>query len=266
MDKKFLLEPRNIEEISLKELRVLIDYSNRSIIDSIKSRSRLKRNDYIYDKKAIGKSFSLLDYAIMKKEEYYASIGRYMDSAEFPIKDVKIPEDSPFYGKSLKNKNFMIKMEVPCLTEFYKGCVIDKFCSNGNNEGMFGQITDLDVSILELINQRINIGRYVAERKIKEDKAEAIKEILKSYNPQKKNMLRKLLSCKQRESDVLTRTKEYATGLFVSNQTNPREVKSLENKIENLFSSIISKTINLEIDHLVKIAFLNKNTEKNLGI
>lgn len=232
--------------MELGELRELIDYLSKNVINSVHERSKLKRNDYLYSPISIDKKSSFLEYALHKKEAYYASIGRYMHNLEFSITSEEPSEDSIFKGLSLKDKKIAVDIDVPDLLIKYEEKVIKPFCKEGEDNGRAGQIVDIDTNVLQNLHRRIQIGRYVADKKIK--KNGELKELLENYSQENDKKIIDMLIVKKREDDVILDAQKYSREKFSSSFKE----EDLDLSIKNLFRYIIDTTLDLEIKYLKK--------------
>lgn len=157
---------------SLGELRVKLDQMGEKITSRLKDRTRFPQNPSVYEPGGVeidgGENVSFLQYAVRGLEDYHAKLGRFKFPDQFPISDALLTEPvvkREVGESSLQSVNFSIASE---LFPFYTG-LIAKYCEEGNNPDTHGETVYVDADLLELMNERVNIGRYVAETKAQSD-------------------------------------------------------------------------------------------------
>ena len=167
------MENKEHNMVPLDSLRSKLGKMTERIIFRLEDRSGFPFNPPEYEPGAItivGKSnTSFLEFAIQGMEEYHVSLGRYEYPDQFPImrslppptmarRLVGIPA-LPYVGINLKDK----------LLPFYRDIVLPQLCELKDDPDTYGETVYLDADVLELLNERINVGRYVARAKVEED-------------------------------------------------------------------------------------------------
>jgi len=156
---------------TLSERRIRIDQMNERILSGLKDRSRFRLNPAVYETNGVMiygmHGISLFRYAVKGLEEYQKSLGRF----QFPDQQPLIIERSgtPHVKKSVPDecRPFDISLE-PQMTEFYLS-ILPRLCEHDNDPETYGETAYVDAGILYCMNDRINIGRHVAESKLVEN-------------------------------------------------------------------------------------------------
>jgi chorismate mutase len=158
--------------IELSELRLRLDQMTDRILSRLKDRSRFPLNGPAYRSDALpirGRAgISFLEFALEGLEAYHASLGRYAYPDQHPVFSPRRP-DSPVarvVGKpSLPEVQISIKDD---LLAFYQQ-LLPRLCAPGDDPDSYGETVYIDADLLQLLNERINVGRYVAQAKIDSD-------------------------------------------------------------------------------------------------
>lgn len=157
---------------NLGELRIKLDQMTERITSRLKDRSRFPQNATIYESNAIEihgrQDVSFFQFAIEGLEAYHASLGRFRYPDQFPVSGAKLQESSverKVGESSLQEVNFSVASK---LIPFYTGLIV-KYCEAGDNPDTYGETAYIDADLVEIMNERINIGRYVAETKGRSD-------------------------------------------------------------------------------------------------
>ncbi|HEX2173178.1 MAG TPA: chorismate mutase, partial [Dehalococcoidia bacterium] len=97
---------------------------------------------------------------------YHASLGRYDYPDQFPVFSSHLPE-APVARTvgtpSLPRLQISIKDD---LLSFYLRELLPRLCAPGNDADTYGETVYVDADLLQLIHERINVGRYVAQAKL----------------------------------------------------------------------------------------------------
>lgn len=206
MNEVFFEQKRNLEEYGLEDLRVLIDGITRTLLKGIRARSDYFLNPVLYEKGRFdftsGKSF--LEYALQKKEDYYEAIGRFVHDLEF--RTTEPSANSPFGEIPIKKAN-QPNVRLDGLMDFYIAA-LHNFSVPGDNVGERGHIVDIDCDNIMALNRRINIGRYVAERKLRENR-ELYRALVMDPTPINQVKLLKAFTRVDRENIVKERAMEF---------------------------------------------------------
>jgi chorismate mutase len=225
--------------LELSEIRIRLDQMTERIVSRLKDRSRFPRNHAVYRPDGLpiaGRSgISFLEYAIEGLETYHASLGRwaYPDQfallgaagAESPVSRAVNPGDAP-------------RVEIaigPALFAFYPK-LLDELCREGEDPGTFGETVYVDADLLQLLHERINIGRNVAVAKLQRE-------------PHLREMA---FDTPKLEEALKDRAREAALLQTVENTAARYEVDPLATC--HLFEWVIDQTLALEVAFLQRTA------------
>ena len=158
--------------IDLGELRVRLDQMTERIASRLKDRSRFPLNEAVYRVGAIpiaGRSgISFLQFSLEGLEAYHASLGRYAYPDQYPVLGRDLPP-SPVARvvtqPGVSRRTISIGDD---LIAFYLE-MLPRLCKAGDDPNTYGETVYVDADLLQLINERINVGRYVAEAKVASD-------------------------------------------------------------------------------------------------
>lgn len=232
-------------ELVLNKLRIKLDQMAERIISRLKDRSRYKLNKKVYQKDAIKiknhHGISFFEFALLGLEKYHASLGRYKFPDQYPIFSYHFPSQTK--RKVPLSPIAKVKIDLSKdIINYYLGS-LKKFCPFGDDPGTYGETVYCDTDLCELLNERINLGRYVAHSKLQ--KGLFLKDI-----KSKKELEQRLRNLK-REREVIVKARKIA-----QRYNFPSKVA------EEYFCWIIQKTTEVEIDYLIKtnpqISFLSK--------
>ncbi len=231
---------------NLKELRIKLDQMTERIISRLKDRLRYKLNNKVYQKNKIliknRGGISFFEFALEGLEKYHASLGRYKFPDQFPI-------FSRYFFCQVKRKtpiSSIAKVKINSgreIINFYLNS-LKEFCIKGNDHLTYGETVYCDADIIELLNERINLGRYIAQVKLKKNPL-----LLKIKNFKKLETGLRNLS---REKEVLEKAKNTAL-----------RYKFPQKIAEKYFYWIIRKTIEVEIEYLKKAAKQGEKYKKH---
>ncbi len=224
--------------IELGELRVRLDQMTERIVSRFKDRSRFPLNEPVYRPGGVqihGRSgTSLLQFAIEGLEAYHASLGRYDDPDQYPLSGLNLPPSSaervvtpaPLPRLSINSSEGLIS--------FYQD-LLSRYCAPEDNPNTYGQTVYIDADLLQLIHERVNIGRYVAEVKSRSDPT-----VLQSRDNH--DLLLSKLKDTAREESLVSRARQVAQAY----ELNPELA-------EQAFRWMIDKTLDIEIAYIQKI-------------
>lgn len=167
------MENKELKVVQLDALRSRLGKMTDRIIFRLQDRSGFPLNPSVYKPGAVpilGRSnVSFLEFATEGLEVYHASLGRYEYPDQHPIISSVLPvtmarrlvgvPELPNVDINLKDK----------LLPFYRDTVLPQLCEPQDNPDTYGETVFLDADVLELLNERINIGRYVARSKVETD-------------------------------------------------------------------------------------------------
>jgi monofunctional chorismate mutase len=222
--------------LDLTDLRTKINQMTERIVSRLKDRSRYVLNEsvYIRDKISIEgrKGISFLEFALERLEQYYASLGRYQFPDQYRLTDGSrhSPVQRGFPTSPIQQVDIELKDEI---IAFYKQTLKD-LCSKGDDPTTYGETVYCDADLIVLLNERINIGRFVAESKLRANPS--IREAAGN-----RETLRIHLKQPKREQAVLNTARSIA----LRYDLNP-------DVVEHCFQWLIAKTLEVEIHYLQK--------------
>lgn len=229
-----IIQPR----VELSELRIKLDQMTERVVSLLKDRTRTPLNEAIYQEDAIsipGRSgISLFEFSVEGLEAYHASLGRYSYPGQFPILDSLHPKsivERLVNEPALREAKIDIKND---LFTFYKSFV-KKLCKPGDNPNQYGSTAHIDAQLVELIHERVNIGRYVSEAKVFKDPE------LYGLTNSPELLLGKLKDI-NREEALIGQARKIAQSYNLD-----------ENITEELFRWMIDKTLFIEIAYLQQV-------------
>jgi chorismate mutase len=224
----------------LGELRIKLDQMAERIISRVKDRSRFPQNPAVYEKDAVEvkgrKGVSFLEFALEGLENYHASLGRfdYPDQTPLVIRKFssKAGREVPEAGLGIAKVGISVKEDI---FSFYLR-FIKKLCPSGEDKTTFGETAYCDADLLELLNERINLGRFVAESKLKSDRS-----IASAAAGGDRGALVAKLRNAAREEEVVAKAKEAAARYGLDGEL-----------VGELFKWIVEETIKVEAEYLQK--------------
>lgn len=233
--------PQRVEPPTLGELRVKLDRMGERIVGKLKARTLFPQNLPVYESGGVeiqsDEPISFLEFATKGLEEYHGTLGRFMYSDQFPLSgalpNMTTPVRREVGETSLQQVEFSIAKD---LFPFYTG-LIKEFCEEGNDSTALGETVYVDADLLALINERVNMGRYVAERKLTDNpgiyEAAENEEVLLSH-----------LKDVKREEDLIEKIRQVSEGYGL----NP-------DMTEKVFRWMIERTIDVEIAYVQQTAY-----------
>ncbi len=227
--------------VDIKDLRIKLDQHAEKIVSKLKDRSRLPVNKSIYVSGAIPianyPKISFLKYTLIQKEKYFSSLGRYNYQDQSPLMNVVL--DSTVKREVKAHDLMAIKFNIKAeLIKNYQA-IVKELCSVNEDAATFGETADCDAELLELINERILLGKFVAESKIQSN--------LKVLEAKTEKELRSILENKEREKEVIEKVKKIAERYEVNQEI-----------VGRLFEWIIEKTLDFEIKYVEQKMKLKK--------
>lgn len=210
---------------------------NEIIVSRLKDRSRFKLNRSLYIPGAIPiaerNDISFLEFALEGLEAYHASLGRYDYPDQYPVFSKILPK-SPVKREIPQTPISTVDISLrDDLIGFYIS-ILPELCPSGDDPPSYGETVYLDADILQHLHERINVGRYVAESKLKS-------------NPPIQNTIGNTTS-------LMTQLKDPEREKAVINQVKETALKYELNShlIEKVFRWTIDETLKVEIDYLQK--------------
>jgi chorismate mutase len=225
--------------LQLGEIRVRLDQMTDRIVSRLKDRSRFPLNPAVYHVDGVpirGRSgISFLQFALEGLEAYHASLGRY-----------DFPDEAPLFAPPTPSATATRTITRPPvarlrinrrdhLLAFYAE-ILGRLCPPGDDTNTYGETVYVDSDLLELINERINVGRYVAQ--VKADREPAVLELV-----DQPSRLEAALRDPARE-ETLVRT---ARGIAARYEVDP-------DLVEDVFRWIIAETMLVEMAYLQQVA------------
>lgn len=233
--------------IELGELRIKLDQMTERIVSRLKDRIRFPLNKIVYQPDGVpitGRSgISLLQFALEGLEAYHASLGRYDYPDQYPILGFNLP---PSRVKRIVNQQPLLKLNFNIrndLLSFYQD-FLSRYCLPDDNPGTYGGTVYVDATLLQLIHARINIGRYVAEVKARNDPT--IYQTMADDN-----LLLSKLKDKPREEALISRARNVA-GAY---ELDP-------DLAEHVFRWMVDKTLFIEIAYIRQIGHTTHNNQE----
>jgi chorismate mutase len=220
--------------MEIKDLRVKLDQMTERIVSRLKDRSRYRLNESVYKPgahpKVAGKSISFLEYALEGLENYHASLGRFRHQEQQPFIG-HFPPHVHAQRKALQTPIAQAKISVKGdILPFYVAAVM-RFCELGEDPNTYGETVYCDADLVLLLNERVNLGRVVAETKMQE-------------NPElniihDEGELEKELRFPKREQEVLQQARKIAQRYLFP-----------EGIAESFFKWIIDETVKVEVAYV----------------
>jgi chorismate mutase len=112
---------------------------------------------------------SLLLFALEGMERYHGSLGRYEYPDQIPL--ILDPPPAGVAGRIVAGPaapRALIDVRGQLLP-YYIDTVLPMLCSGEDDPSTYGETAYVDADLLELVNERINIGRYVALAKLESE-------------------------------------------------------------------------------------------------
>jgi chorismate mutase len=223
------------KELDLKQtIRPGLDILANEIVISLKKRSRFKQNLEIYSPGiVIGRAdLSLLLYELARVEQQHAELGRYLYANQEAFTDVRgieqvirrKPPESPIC-------NFPTNLGEEAIDYYIEW--IKNSCAPGTDSDTFGETVTADVNALLNMFERINLGKYVAESKFKEN-PEAFRN--SGGNPE---IIKNLIVQEERENKVLEMVTRLADLYEFSRE-----------QAQTIFRWIIDTTVKVETQYI----------------
>ncbi|MGD9933856.1 MAG: chorismate mutase [Dehalococcoidia bacterium] len=152
----------------LSDLRVRLDQMTERILSRLKDRSRFPGNPAVYEPGGVpveGRSgISLLDFALEGLEIYHASLGRYSYPDQYRLTAAEV-NASPVQRTvaAVRDPDVAIQLRDNLLTYYRE--LVQRLSAPGEDASTYGETAYVDADLLNLLNERINVGRQVAKSK-----------------------------------------------------------------------------------------------------
>jgi len=220
--------------LELGELRIKLDQMTERISSRFKDRSRFPLNNAIYTPGGVHiadrPDISLLQFAIEGLETYHASLGRYEYTDQHPVLGLNLPMSKVERTIGLVRLPEISINVSSKLIPFYKD-LMSKYCQGGENPESFGETAYIDADLIQLIHERVNIGRFVAEVKGRNDPS--------IYGLSTDEEILAKLRDREREEALIGKVRDSAQ----TYQYNP-------DMAEEAFRWMIDRTIDIEIAYI----------------
>ena len=172
---------------------------------------------------------SLFSFAIEGLEAYHASLGRFEHPDQYPLSEAGRPRTPT------PDERVQIALRED-LETFYTREVLPRLCEDAVDPGSFGETAYVDADLLELLNERIHIGREIALAKVgrEPDLWELVRDDAR---------LAERLTDRERERAVIEDAGQAA------------ERYGLDRELSRfVFEWIIGRTLALEVEYLQRLA------------
>ncbi len=219
----------------LGELRIRLDQMTERITSRFKDRSRFPVNGAIYLPDGVPiidrSGISLFQFAIEGLESYHASLGRFDDSDQHPVLGLNLPPSKVAKRESQSPLHSLDINISDSLLQFYID-LVSKHCKPGDDPHTYGETAYLDADLVQMIHERVNIGRYVADVKGRSDPS--IYQIADN-----EELLLSKLKDRPREEALISKVRNTAQAYDL----NP-------DMVVDAFGWMIDKTLEIEIAYI----------------
>lgn len=159
--------------MDLQDIRSQLSKMTERILMRLHDRANFPLNRPVYEPGAIridgAEGLSLLEYSLRGMEAYHASLGRFDWPDQYPLTGVQPPR-SAIARPVTPPERADVPMDIgPELVGYYVETLLPQLCAPGEDPGTFGETAYVDADLLELLHERINIGRKVALAKAESD-------------------------------------------------------------------------------------------------
>jgi chorismate mutase len=156
-------------KLSLDAMREDLIRMEETIIFSLIERAQFKRNDAIYQPRAVTDKFdeTFLDYFLIETERVHSRMRRYTSPDEhafFPER--LVPPSLPLlsFPPIVKPNRLNYNNKVKTL---YLEKIVPGICKVGD-DNQYGSSAQADIIALQAISKRVHYGKFVAEAKFQE--------------------------------------------------------------------------------------------------
>ncbi len=154
----------------LSAVRAELNNMTDRILMRLHDRSGFPLNRVVYERGGVeivsGADQSFLELGLEGLEAYHALLGRYQYPDQHRLMSAPVPEAvvarvvaaaaAPDLGIGLRDE----------LVPYYIDEILPRLCAPGEDASTFGETVYVDADTLELLNERIHVGRKVAQAKI----------------------------------------------------------------------------------------------------
>lgn len=229
------VELGKIDIPKLNDLRVTLDQMTERITSRLKDRSRFEVNADVYIPGGVPiinrEGISLVEFALEGLEIYHASLGRFDDGNQYPVFGRNLPPAS-IAGPVNRDESILRDnlSSASDLIPFYAGLISDH-CKPGDSPEHYGETAYIDADLIQMIHERINVGRRVAEIKGRQDSS--------LYDCESDDEIESKLRDEVREANLLKK---------VAGIAERYDLKT--SFATSAFQWIIAKTVQLEIEYV----------------
>ena len=155
--------------VSLDALRTRLGKMTDRILFRLEDRSGFPLNAPVYEPGAVPlfgrEGISFLEFAVQGLETYHASLGRYEYPDQHALTRLALPGSGARREVGIPALPHVDIDFTDRLFRFYRDDVLPRLCEPADDPNTYGETAYLDADLLELIHERINVGRYVARAK-----------------------------------------------------------------------------------------------------
>lgn len=166
-------EPKGIPidiEVPLPLLRGRLSRLTSRIIFKLEDRAGFALNHPVYEPGAIplsdGSTSSFFEFAIKGLEDYHGLLGRWEFPDEYPLLDST--KSSTIARRKVGGLPVLPKVDInvkDLLLPYYVDGILPRICEHQDDPDTYGETVYIDADIVALVNERVNLGRYVAAAK-----------------------------------------------------------------------------------------------------
>jgi chorismate mutase len=162
----------SLDRVSLDAARARLGRMTERILLRLADRAGFPLNAPVYEPGGIAlvrrQGISFLEFAIEGLEAYHASLGRYEYPDQYALSRGALPRSG---ARREVGVPALPRIEIDLrdrLLRFYRDEVLPPLCipDPAVDANTYGETAYIDADVLELIHERINIGRYVARAKL----------------------------------------------------------------------------------------------------
>ena len=225
--------------LQLSELRVHLDQMTDRIVSRLKDRSRFPLNEAVYEPDGVPirgrRGTSFLQFALEGLEGYHSSLGRYDFPDQYPLFSAPAPD--AVVSRTV-SKPAIPRLAIATRDDLlaYYQTLLPRLCRPGDDPNTYGETVYADSDLLVLMNERVNVGRYVAQ--VKADREPSIFDDIANAE-----RLEARLKDATRENALLVTVR----GVAARYELDPKVV-------EGVFRWIIQETMLVEIEFLRQVA------------
>ncbi len=221
--------------LDLSTVRLRLTKMTDRILMRLHDRAGFPLNPKVYEPGAIpipGRTgLSLFDFALEGLEAYHSSLGRYEFPDQYPLSPAGRPRDAANRDASGDKVEIALRDD---LIAFYTREALPRLCAPGDDPGCYGETAYADADLIELLNERLNVGRDIALAKVQREP-----DLLRLPDEAE---LRERLTDRERER------------LVIADAMRVAERYDLDPAVARfVFEWIISRTLTLEVEFLALV-------------